>query len=113
MFQLVNPDVPPKGRVYYEEGSEVIEKIQGLVPQFIVRHAVFCRGTIRVQGAKENHDGDRMPLRKTIVVKRDSGDLAEDGPVENWTRIPKYHPGRKGIPARFSVTVYGAPKEVE
>ena len=107
VFQMVNADVPPKGRVYYDEGSEVIGKIQALVPQFLVRRAVFCRGTVRVQGARDKGDLDRIPLRKTMVVRRDTGEIVEDGPVEQWTKIPKYHRGRKGIPARFSVTVYG------
>ena len=113
VFQMVNADVPPKGRVYYDEGSEVIGKIQALVPQFLVGHVVFCRGTVRVQGARDKGDLDRIPLMKTIVVRRDTGEIAEDGPVEQWTKIPKYHRGRKGIPARFSVTVHGAPREVE
>ena len=111
VFQLANPDVPPKGRVFYDEGSDMMERIQALVPQYIARHAVFCRGTVRVQGARDDMDLNRIPLRKTMVVKRDTGEVVEDGPVEAWTKTPKYHRGRKGISARFSVTIFGSPKE--
>ena len=48
-----------------------------------------------------------------MVVKRDTEEIVKDGPTENWTRIPKYRRGRKGIPARFRVTVFGAPRDVE
>ena len=82
----------------------MITRIQALVPQITVRHAVFCRGTVRVQAAKAGLDFDRIPPRKTMVVKRESGEVVEDGITEAWTKIPKYHRGRKKIP--------GAPREV-
>ena len=96
IFQEVNSDVPPKGCVYYHEGSPVIASIQTLVPQFVVRHAVFCRGTVRVQGPKAGIDINTIPLRMTTVVKRDTGLVEADGSVEQWTKIPKYHRARIG-----------------
>ena len=89
----------------------MIASIQTLVPQFVVRHAVFCRGTVRVQGPKAGTDLSDIPLRMTMVVRRDTGVIEADGSVEQWTKIPKYHRARKGVPAKFSVTVFGAPRE--
>ena len=40
----------------------MITRIQALVPQIIVRHAVFCRGTVRVQAARAGLDFDMIPL---------------------------------------------------
>ena len=95
IFQEVNSDVPPKGCVYYHEGSPVIASIQTLVPQFVVRHAVFCGGTVRVQGPKAGIDINTIPLRMTMVEA--------DGSVEQWTKIPKVQcDGFRGSPGRTS-----------
>ena len=44
-----------------------------------------------------------------MVVKRADGEIVVDGGIEEWTRIPEYKQGRKGIPAKMSLTAFGAP----
>ena len=72
---------------------------------------VFCRGTNRVQAPRDGTHPKDMPLRLTIVVKRDGGEVVVDGQVEDWSRVPKYKRARSTTPARMSLTVYGVPWE--
>ena len=109
VFQQLNGRVPVKKRVSFQEGDEEVKLVQQLVPEFIVKHVVVCRGTNRIQPAPAGCDVRDIPLRYTVVVKRAGGDIAVDGAIEEWTKIPKYKQGRKGIPAKMSLTAFGAP----
>ena len=66
VFQMVNGDIPPKGRVYFEEGDAVANKAQALLPDMIVKHLVFCRGVNRIQPAPVEVRPKEVPLRTSI-----------------------------------------------
>ena len=65
--------------MFIDEGSEVTHRVQELLSQFIVKHLVFCRATNRVQAPRDGTHPKDMPLRLTIVVKRDRGEVVVDG----------------------------------
>ena len=109
VFQQLNGRVPVKKRVSFQEGDEEVKLAQQLVPEFIIKHVAVRRGTNRIQPAPAGCDVRDIPLRYTVVVKRAGGDIAVDGAIEQWTKIPKYKQGRKGIPAKMSLTAFGAP----
>ena len=107
VFQMVNDRIPPKGRVYIQEGDEVATAIQELLPGMIVKHVVFCRGINRIQPALAETRPKEVPLRYTVVVKRVGGEIVADKQPEDWSRIPKYKRGSHCIPAKIALTVYG------
>ena len=107
VFQEVNPWVPKGGSVFFDEGDSFVSKVQTLVPEFVVKHVVVCRGTNRVRPPKEGWSSRDIPVRRTVVVKRDGTGICEDGGVEEWGALPRYKQMRKGIPAKVSLTAYG------
>ena len=107
LFREINPSIPRVGRTFYKEGDVELQKIQGLVPQMIVKCAVVCRGTDRIQLPPVGTRAKDMPLRYTVVVRRDSGEVCPEAEVENWEGLPRYKQIRKGVSAKLSVTVYG------
>ena len=108
VFQMVNSDIPPKGRVYFQEGDAVANKAQALLPDMIVKHLVFCRGVNRIQPAPVEVRPKEVPLRYTVVVKRVGGEIVADKHPEDWSRIPKYKRGSACVPAKIALTVYGS-----
>ena len=107
-FRDHNSRVPRVGGVYFQGDDEVVKRVQALIPQFEVKHVVLCRGANRVRPPQDGWEGVDIPLRNTVVVKRDGGRVVEDGDVEEWTKIPRYKRNRAIIPARVSLTAYGA-----
>ena len=107
IFRNPKLDVSHRGRVYFNQGDEVVGQIQRLTPHFHVVHVVMARGTNRVQLPKPGLDPQDIPMRQTMVVARKDGKVKVDGGPEAWTRVPKYKRWRKGIPARISLTIYG------
>ena len=113
VFQHLNVKVPVKKRIGFNEGDHEVTLAQQLTPDFAVKHIV-CQGTNRVQPPHASCDVRDISLRYTMVVKRADGEIAVDGGIEEWTKtpwtkIPKYKQGRKGIPAKVSLTALGAP----
>ena len=111
LFRRLGARVKTRGRFYFDEGDEVVAAAQRLTPHFQVKHVVMARGTNRVQLPKPGFDVGDIPLRQTIVVSRQDGKVRVDGEPEQWTRAPKYKRWRSAIPARISLTAYGAPRQ--
>ena len=107
IFTEVNDRVPKGGGMAVEEGDAITSMVQQLLPDFQVQQVVFCRGTNRVQPPKGSWVGKDIPLRQTVVVRRDNGKVELDGALEEWTKVPRYKQCRAIIPARMSATVYG------
>ena len=110
VFQHLNGKVPVKKRIGFNEGDHEVTLAQQLMPDFAVKHIVVCRGTNRVQPPHASCDVRDIPLRYTMVVKRADGEIAVDGGIEEWTQIPQYKQGRKGIPAKMSLQPMELPR---
>ena len=110
LFRDFGNRVINRGRFYFNDGDEVVQATQRLIPHFQVKHVVMARGTNRVQLPKPGIDVRDIPIRQTIVVARQDGKVRIDGEPEQWTKAPKYKRWRSAIPARISLTAYGAPR---
>ena len=111
LFKELNSHIPRVGRTCYKEGDPELQQIQRLIPQMLVKYAVVCRGTDRIQLPPIGCRAKDIPLRLTAVVRRDSGEVEVEGCVEEWSRLPRYKQNRKGTPARISLTAYGLSPE--
>ena len=49
--------------------------------------------------------------RLIVIMHRETGEVKEVGPVEDWTKLPKYKQVRSGAPAKLSLTVFGSSTE--
>lgn len=99
------------GATYFDEQEAVTGLVQRLIPEFRVKLMVACRGTDRHRVLNESHQGERYPWRKTVIVDRNSGEIREVGPVENWTALPKLKQIRSTGPAKISLTIFGTQAE--
>ena len=96
-----------KGKVYYREGDRVLEDTQKLLPNMVVKHVVVCKGTNRIQPLPAGCASRDAPLRYTVLVKRDGGEVELDDRVEDWSKLPRYKQMRPCTPAKMSLTAYG------
>ena len=96
-----------KGKVYYREGDRVLEDAQKLTPNMVVKHVVVCKGTNRIQPLPAGCASRDAPLRYTVLVKRDGGEMELDDHMEEWSKLPRYKQMRHCTPAKMSLTAYG------
>ncbi|CAL1130953.1 unnamed protein product [Cladocopium goreaui] len=54
-----------------------------------------------------------LPWRKTVIVERNTGEVKELGPVENWVKLPRLKQIRSTGSAKLSVTVFGTRDELD
>ena len=81
--------------------------IQQLVPEFAVKLVIACRGTERHRTDGVDQHGDKYPWRKTVLVHRETGDVVETGPAEQWLRLTRARQIRSTGPARISLNIFG------
>ena len=92
------------------EGDHVLIKLtQQLVPSMDVKLVIACRGTDRHRTDGTDGHGDRFPLRKTIIIGRESGEVVDLGPPEPWTKQPRLRQIRGTGPAKMSLSIFGHP----
>ena len=83
------------------------QKIQELVPGMNVHHAEACRGVDRLRRPVSLEDPHLVTHRKTIVMHRNTRQVEEVGPIEDWSKLPRYKQIRAGKPARIALTIFG------
>ena len=70
-----------------------------------------CRGTDRHRCQPENVVPEVLPWRKTIIVDRNTGEVKDLGPPENWVNLPRAKQVRSTGPAKISVSVFGSKED--
>ena len=68
---------------------------------------IACRGTERHRTDGVDQHGDKYPWRKTVFVHRETGDVVEAGPAEQWLRLTRARQIRGTGPARISLNIFG------
>ena len=108
-LRLADAIAPRVGLKVIEEG-QLIDVIQALCPQHLIKHIVLCRGTDRYIGpSKTMHPGD-APLRKRACIRRRFEDIQIDSEWEPWERLSQRGLRRKGVAARVSINIFAAIK---
>eukprot|EP00435_Cladocopium_sp_Y103_P052633 s419_g16.t1 len=88
IFRQAGYETPRVGGHRFEDGSVLFKLIQQLVPEFTVKLVIACRGTERHRTDGVDQHGDKYPWRKTVIVHRETGEIEETGPAEEWLKIP-------------------------
>ena len=90
-----------------------VQKVQGMLPQLVIKQVVLCRGTKTIQPPKEGSSSRDIPLKITVAVRREDGTVEMDGGLEEWGKMHRYKQTRKGIPSKLSLTAHGiSPSEL-
>ena len=107
VFRQAGYETPRVGGHRFEEGTVLVKLIQQLVPEFAVKLVIACRGTERHRTDGVDQHGDKYPWRKTVLVHRETGDVVETGPAEQWLRLTRARQIRSTGPARISLNIFG------
>ena len=112
IFRTVGDSAPRVGNVCFDgNGDTVVKLVQMLVPEIKVQLVVACRGTDRHRCQPENVVPEVLPWRKTIIVDRNTGEVKDLGPPENWVNLPRAKQVRSTGPAKISVSVFGSKED--
>ena len=109
VFRTAGYETKRVGGQRFEGDHVLIKLIQQLVPSMDVRLVIACRGTDRHRTDGTDEHGDRFPLRKTVIIGRESGEVVDLGPPEPWTNQPRLKQIRGTGPAKMSLSIFGHP----
>lgn len=111
VMRLADQTAPRVGTHVGDQG-EIIQQIQHLCPEYLIKHLVLCRGTDRYVGPNRPMLPQTAPLRRQICIRRQTQDIHVD-PWEAWEALSKRNLRKKGVPARVSLTVFAAARQPE
>ena len=112
ILSRLDPMVPRVGKRVFEEEDPNLSDMQALLPaSFKLRRVEACRGTDRLRIPDDSVSREEIPLRLTVVRRREDGGIETSPEPENWTRLPKRQQIRKGVAARLSLTLFGSRRE--
>ena len=107
----VSKETPRVGNMVFREEHPLFQIVQRLVPELEIRLMLGCRGTERLRTPGGHGRGDDMPWRKTVFIHMNTGEIVDDGELENWSRLPKTRQNGKCGPAKLSLTIFGVKQE--
>ena len=107
LFSEFEKDTPRVGNAYFHVGDPRIEKMQQKFFSVEVKMVLMCRGTERHRVPRADISRDDIPLRKTVIVNRQSGVIEDQGNFEQWQRLSKAKQVRKAGPAKISMSIFG------
>ena len=111
VMRLADQTAPRVGTHVVDQG-EIIQQIQHICPEYLIKHVVLCRGTDRYVGPNRPMLPQTAPLRRQICIRRQTQDIHVD-PWEAWEALSKRNLRKKGVPARVSLTVFAAARQPE
>ena len=107
VMKLADQQAPRVGTLTVDHGP-LIQHIQQICPQHIIKHVVLCRGTDRYVGPCLNIAKGVAPLRRRICIRRRHEDVHVDEDWEPWEKLTNKNLRRKGEPARVSLNIFAA-----
>eukprot|EP00435_Cladocopium_sp_Y103_P040528 s1361_g11.t1 len=88
------------------ESGPLIEQVQSMCPDHVVKHVVLCRGTNRHMGPNKVMDKGIAPFRKMVCIRRKREDIHEEPDWEQWERLSFKGLRRQCVPARVNLTIF-------
>ena len=109
VMQAADLQAPRVGPMVLDAG-DLLNAIQTLCPNHVVRHVVLCRGTDRMLGPNTRMIPGEAPWRRMICIRRNFEDLWLEPEWEKWERLSHRQLRRNTTPARCSVTIFARPR---
>ena len=102
--------IAPRVGVSVIETGDLLEAVQTLCPNHIVRHLVMCIGTDRMLGPNKRLSPGEAPFRRMICIRRRFEDHETETEWEPWERLSFRKLRRNCTPARLNVTIFARPR---
>ena len=83
---------PRVGNHIIPPGDPLVLRVQNLVPNLKVHHVEACRGTNRLRIPVLRDNPAEISHRLTVIMHRETGEVKEVGPIEDWTSPVLYGP---------------------
>ena len=112
VFQEVQIHAPRVGNLKFEADSPIGRQVQELIPDIQIHCLFICRGTERYQVPLHAPPSQQYPLRHTVCVHRQSGEIHDLG-KEDWHRLTRAQRIRASIPSKLTITVFGSAQMLE
>ena len=108
VFRVLSRQTPRVGNLEIRTG-EMFDKLKQTVPEMNLVLVLACRGVDRSRLPPRKEDWKSMPLRKLVYMHRQTGQIVDHGPVENWYQLNNSTQRiRKAGPAKLALTMFGA-----
>ena len=110
IFNLAQQTAPRVGNLKVDVSSDLFAEFQKMIPDMCIENLFVCRGTERLQvpvGAPVSH---QFPLRKTVSIHRQTGDIHQTD-IENWHSMTRSQRIRAHVPSKLMITAFGTKQE--
>lgn len=110
IFNLAEQVAPRVGNLKIEVSSELFREFQKMLPDMCVESLFVCRGTERLQVPIGSPVSSQFPLRKTISIHRQTGEIHETE-IEDWHNMTRSRRIRSHVPSKIMLTAFGTKQE--
>ena len=105
VMQAADLQAPRVGPLVVDHG-DLITALGTLCPDYVIHHAVLCRGTDRMVGPNQHMIAGEAPWRRMICIRRNFEDICLEPEWEKWERLSHRQLRRNTTPARCSLTMF-------
>ena len=102
----VESSLPRVGKNQVDQPS-ILQKIQAIFPEKIIKGVIACKGTERTMAPPSNLSAKDAPYRRSIMKLRSTGKIVTDQ-WEKYDELAKRKIIRKSYPCRVNITVFAA-----
>jgi hypothetical protein len=101
----IETSLPRVGKQFIQQNN-IVNMIQSLFPDKVIKGIVACKGTERTLGPPENISPKEAPFRRAIMKSRGSGKVTVQSDWEKYDCLAKRQVIRKLQPCRVKITVF-------
>ena len=110
IFKLADQTAPRVGNLKIDVSSDLFCDFQKMLPDMCVESLFVCRGTERLQVPISAPVSHQFPIRKTISIHRQTGEIHETD-TENWHNMTRARRIRSHVPSKLMLTASGTKQE--
>lgn len=110
IFNLATQTAPRVGNLKVDVSSDLFIEFQKMIPDMCIESLFVCRGSERLQVPVGSPVSHQFPLRKTISIHRQTGDIHQTD-IENWHNMTRSQRIRAHVPSKLMITAFGTKQE--
>lgn len=106
VIQSISALLPRVGKIEITN-HDIIHSLQNLFPEKAIQRIIACRGTDRTLGHPTGMLAQEAPHRRSLMVMRNTGQVAVEGHWEQWNQLSKRQFIRPAHACRINITMFG------
>ena len=106
IMDTIIPILPRVGKKLIDD-PKILQMVQELFPEKIIKAILACKGTERTMAPPENLSAREAPFRRAIMKLRSTGKIMTED-WEKYDELSKRRIIRKSQPCRVNITVFAA-----